>query len=408
MSQVRLRRLRADHERIRLAFAESDIVSITKVEGEPPERYEVEYRLKGLRLDPKTGKPIPALTHTAEIYLAAGYPRQAPQCRMLTPVFHPNVDPHAICVGDHWAAGESLAEIVVRIGEIIAFQSYNTKSPLNGEAARWADQNVARLPIDARPIAPPGLAEALAAPVVAAAAPPPLPGPRVPSSQNQRKVDSRPPSTSRGPQNQQKVDSGGGAAVGAVGAVGAVAGAAAGAARAGAAGCANCGSPNVLAGEQACAAGHATCADCAIACALCGAGRCVLCGLKTCATCRGPVCEECAYACPLCAHPTCKAHARACQGCATTACSDCVCDCPGCERSLCVAHLKACKVCKQGFCEACAGRPMRFSCVWCGQEGSAREVHAGARAKCPHCNGVNQVPHKHAPPPARARDVPAS
>ena len=67
---------------------------------------------------------------------------------MLTPVFHPNIAPHAICIGDHWSAGESLASMVARIGEMIAYQSYNTKSPLNGEAARWVEQNEAHLPLD--------------------------------------------------------------------------------------------------------------------------------------------------------------------------------------------------------------------------------------------------------------------
>jgi hypothetical protein len=67
---------------------------------------------------------------------------------MLSPIFHPNIAPHAICVGDHWSAGEPLWSIVARIGEMIAYQSYNTKSPLNGEAARWVDENGHRLPLD--------------------------------------------------------------------------------------------------------------------------------------------------------------------------------------------------------------------------------------------------------------------
>ncbi len=31
---------------------------------------------------------------------------------------------------------------------MISFQSYNTKSPLNGEAARWVDQHLHELPLD--------------------------------------------------------------------------------------------------------------------------------------------------------------------------------------------------------------------------------------------------------------------
>src|SRR5205085_1162168 len=51
-------------------------------------------------------------------------------------------------VGDHWAAGETLERLVVRIGEMLAFQSYNVKSPLNGEAARWVAEHGDKVPLD--------------------------------------------------------------------------------------------------------------------------------------------------------------------------------------------------------------------------------------------------------------------
>ena len=37
---------------------------------------------------------------------------------------------------------------MARIGEMIAYQSYNIKSPLNGEAARWVTENQEQLPLD--------------------------------------------------------------------------------------------------------------------------------------------------------------------------------------------------------------------------------------------------------------------
>jgi predicted Zn finger-like uncharacterized protein len=87
-------------------------------------------------------------SHLVEVTLPRNYPRTPPQCRMLSPVFHPNIAPHAICVGDHWGAGESLESIIIRIGEMLAYQSYNVKSPLNGEAARWVEENKHRVPLD--------------------------------------------------------------------------------------------------------------------------------------------------------------------------------------------------------------------------------------------------------------------
>jgi hypothetical protein len=70
-------------------------------------------------------------------------------------VFHPNFDDSMVCIGDFWAASEGLDDLIVRIGRMIAYQEYNTKSPLNGLAAKWAAQNAHLLPIDPRPIAPP-------------------------------------------------------------------------------------------------------------------------------------------------------------------------------------------------------------------------------------------------------------
>jgi predicted Zn finger-like uncharacterized protein len=146
MSTVRLRRLKADHAKLREYTRRHPRVRLLQADGDPPERYQLEYRVRSLQL--VDGEPREAPSHIVEIALPRNYPRVAPQCRMLTPVFHPNIAPHAICVGDHWGAGESLQSIAARIGEILAYQSYNVKSPLNGEAARWAQENKARLPLD--------------------------------------------------------------------------------------------------------------------------------------------------------------------------------------------------------------------------------------------------------------------
>jgi hypothetical protein len=89
-----------------------------------------------------------ATEHRLEVTMPRGYPRDAPMFRMLTPVFHPNIAPHAVCIGDNWTAGEPLDQLIQRVGEILAFQSYNTKSPLNGRAAQWVDEHRAQLPID--------------------------------------------------------------------------------------------------------------------------------------------------------------------------------------------------------------------------------------------------------------------
>ena len=146
MSTVRLRRLQADYEKLCDFLRRQPRLRMIRAEGQPPELYQLEFQIAGLRQT--DDQLLVVKNHVAEIRLPRDYPRTPPQCRMLTPIFHPNIAPHAICIGDHWSAGEPLWSMIARIGEMIAYQSYNTKSPLNGEAARWVEQNLTQLPLD--------------------------------------------------------------------------------------------------------------------------------------------------------------------------------------------------------------------------------------------------------------------
>lgn len=150
MSSVRLRRLQADFEKLSAYAQRHPRLRLVQVEGTPPEKYQVEFEIRSLKQSDDQLTYINR--HLVEISIPRNYPRMPPQCRMLTPVFHPNIAPHAICIGDHWNAGEPLWSMVMRIGEMLAYQSYNTKSPLNGEAARWVEQNEASLPLDPVPL----------------------------------------------------------------------------------------------------------------------------------------------------------------------------------------------------------------------------------------------------------------
>jgi ubiquitin-protein ligase len=170
MASPRTRRLLLDAESIRKRLAGWPLIEISGSAGIPPEIYRFTYHIKGLYVDP-TGNILERETHLLEVNLSLGYPRRAPQCRMLTPVFHPNFDDSTVCIGDFWAASEGLDDLVIRIGRMIAYQEYNTKSPLNGLAAKWAAQNSTLLPIDVRAIAPPSLNPAQAAPQNGEAAP---------------------------------------------------------------------------------------------------------------------------------------------------------------------------------------------------------------------------------------------
>lgn len=146
MENVRLRRLRADYEALRRLAHLHPRIEIEGVFGNPPERYRLLLKVNSLR---ERGEELETATeHRLEITMPKGYPRDAPLFRMLTPVFHPNIAPHAVCIGDDWTAGEALDLLIQRVGEMLAYQSYNTKSPLNGRAAQWVDEHRDRIPID--------------------------------------------------------------------------------------------------------------------------------------------------------------------------------------------------------------------------------------------------------------------
>ncbi len=150
---IHLRRLQADLASVTAAFTDHPYIRLVGHEGTPPDRYTFAFTVAGLGLD-AANQPVPAGEHRAEVFLPLDYPRRPPFCRMTTPVFHPNIDPQKICIGDHWSAGQSLSTLVAMIAEMLCFQSYNVKSPLNAAAAAWAEEHRARLPLQSGNLRP--------------------------------------------------------------------------------------------------------------------------------------------------------------------------------------------------------------------------------------------------------------
>ncbi len=153
----RHRRLISDFNKMKEEFSSHPYISF-EYEGDqlPPERYFVYFKnIKGLKLsdNPSSDKKELEIIkdHKIEIYLHSDYPRLKPQSNILTEIFHPNfrmASPNDICIGDYWASGETLVDIIYQIGDMITYQSYNVTSPLNGIAAKWAKENIPLFPLD--------------------------------------------------------------------------------------------------------------------------------------------------------------------------------------------------------------------------------------------------------------------
>lgn len=272
---VRLRRLSTDFERVRLLFQGDAAIRLVEYHGKPPEHYILEYHVNSIQQDMNSGSLRAQNIFRVAITLPGSYPRTGPHCRMITPVFHPNIAPHAICIGDHWAAGESLAGLIVRIAEMLAYQSYNIKSPLNGEAAQWAAKNRARLPLD--------------------------------------RFDFSSLLTKGEVARKDEVLTTGA--------------------------CSNCGASGENVQLQACANGHVVCEHCILACARCGKALCMACSLEKCGICGELVCAQCRARCASCGAVACSKDAGRCRICREVTCRNCMVKCAACGAHVCVNHI---------------------------------------------------------------------
>ncbi len=135
----------ADYEAVRAEYSGHPHVYVQPLGAAPAESYRVTYRLRGLELN--GDRPVERHEHVVDIQLPLGYPREQPYCVPRTPVFHPNINPDRYCIADYWAAGQSLVDVIAKIGDMIQYRIYNTKSPLDAVAANWAGENPQLFPI---------------------------------------------------------------------------------------------------------------------------------------------------------------------------------------------------------------------------------------------------------------------
>lgn len=143
---ARMRRLASDWEQVKKDFAGHKNIIVTPIGDEPPEKYHVTYFVNGIYLLPD-GRIETLGRHEVEITLHADYPRYKPICKILTPIWHPNFRDGQICIGDIWGAGESLSDIIINIGDMIQYKSWNSYSPLSADAAQWAMENKYLFPV---------------------------------------------------------------------------------------------------------------------------------------------------------------------------------------------------------------------------------------------------------------------
>ena len=87
----RIARLNADRELLAALDAASSIFSM-EMTGEPPDRYTLTFRGKGLGRDASASSDVTLIElHQIDLRMPYSYPASPPDIRWITPLWHPNV-----------------------------------------------------------------------------------------------------------------------------------------------------------------------------------------------------------------------------------------------------------------------------------------------------------------------------
>lgn len=146
--------LRNIFSEIQAEFFNNRNIEIHPVAGDPPSQYEVTYHIPCTVQDDQGNVSLADL-HTVVIAIPFGFPHFPPSCKPKTPVFHPDFDSAAICLGSFWNRDRTLVELIHHIGDMLAGKTYSTSNAFNEAAAQWFRQNSSALPFvktDAVPV----------------------------------------------------------------------------------------------------------------------------------------------------------------------------------------------------------------------------------------------------------------
>lgn len=123
-------------------------VHIISTEKDPPEKYVIEYKLDGYGYGPDGSVQV-LKRHKIEIDLPFGYPHFPPIVKPLTRICHPDVDENAVRIATYWQENQSLADLVVHVGNMIRGAEYSEDGAFNRGAAEWYAEHKGKLPLGA-------------------------------------------------------------------------------------------------------------------------------------------------------------------------------------------------------------------------------------------------------------------
>jgi tetratricopeptide (TPR) repeat protein/ubiquitin-protein ligase len=141
------KQLEAIHQELSERFSGDPVITVTPLDGDPPEKYEITYNTTGLYKD-DSGTIQERGSHTITISIPFGFPHFPPSCKPKSSIFHPDFDPAAICIGDFWEKDRSISELISHLGQMISGKVFSTSNAFNEEAAKWYQDNHSKLPLE--------------------------------------------------------------------------------------------------------------------------------------------------------------------------------------------------------------------------------------------------------------------
>ncbi len=141
------KQLESIYQEITRQFSGNRLITVAPLDGDPPEKYEITYHITGIYKD-DSGEIQSRDNHVVTINIPFGFPHFPPSCKPKTPIFHPDFDPAAICIGDFWEKDRTIGDLILHIGQMISGHVFSTSNAFNEEAAKWYKDNPDRLPFD--------------------------------------------------------------------------------------------------------------------------------------------------------------------------------------------------------------------------------------------------------------------
>ncbi|WP_163337037.1 hypothetical protein [Desulfopila sp. IMCC35008] len=126
-------------------FSADPVITVTPVAGHPPSQYQVTYNLPST-VKNEQGDIVIDSSHVITISIPFGFPHFSPNCKPKSPIFHPDFDSAAICLGNFWNRERTLPELIRHIGRMLSGELYTTENAFNEEALNWFLEHSQEIP----------------------------------------------------------------------------------------------------------------------------------------------------------------------------------------------------------------------------------------------------------------------